>query len=91
MQRMCLPINDKVEALELLDGYFGGLYNNSLAEAWKCIRKEYVEVQKPLHNSAMLEIALLLREIFNRSESGAIISTNSLMKRMDAVIAQLQQ
>ena len=50
-------------------------------------------VKRALNTSAMLEIALLLREVGYRiiNDDLACITLDGLKKRLDAVVAQLQQ
>jgi hypothetical protein len=79
---------DKLVAFDTIMCYLPEVKDRALGDAVDTIRKEIVEVQKPSHNSAMLEIALCLRDHF---ECEVFVGRNTLLPRIESIIAQLQQ
>jgi len=66
---------------------YGGEYARAMGRI-----KDFVEAQNTAHNSAMLEIALVLRSCLEGRGVGCPLRDNKYTaQRLDAVIAQLQQ
>ena len=62
-----------------------------LGARWQRQQNTKVGTPSASHNSAMLEIALILREFVADSSEHGITDTEYYWQKIDAVVAQLQQ
>ena len=74
-----------------VDYWIGAVFRGATCKGWERIKKKNAEALKPSHNSAMLEIALVLREFLFASECEDSVGGNILINRINAVVTQLQQ
>lgn len=79
-----LDIND----INLVDKRFSSTNEFPADRAWGRIKKELLEGRKTPDNSAILEIALALRDL---AVGETFIGGRDFTNRIDAAIAQLQQ